>query len=576
MARVIVNNTRFTPFTFEEMLRPIAMYGQEYRAQEAALSELAIKANVFEGMANEQTDPYAYKVYKKYADDLESQAGQLSREGLSLSSRKNMLQMRERYSKEITPIEVAYKRREELAAEQRKAIAANPTLRYQRMAGAMSLDDFIKNPSLDYGESYSGALLTQQAAQAAANYAKVLTEEGGLEKLGLPYQYKSKIRHGASPEEILAVINDAALDGHQGAVNFLRTIKDQVMQSSGVADWADPSTLREFTSFANQGLYSALGQTEIKNYTDQFSMHDALNARQHARTVAAQRAAAAGVSMRDPHPSKLFTSNEIAKMNAKEKTTLENYIKKGYFNSKGQLTRRGMKALQGDGYIETEFEGIPTRMRAADVGFKQWALTHGQTQANINKGIVDPALNRYFRSTMANINADKPYDGTPNIDIYRSVQIKGKGNQDYVLSKVINSLSGASIKSIENGTVDKNGAVTLSGKSISSDKFDEMVQKDPILYISNSPMTNSQIVELRSGKRFELPAGSLSDTMFDQLNRVANLDDPNDPMGINQRLLYAGSAVEQATLLNQAGSYMGTLLDSSKSDDKGSTIYVNN
>lgn len=329
MARVIVNNTRFTPFTFEEMLRPIAMYGQEYRAQEAALSELAIKANVFEGMANEQTDPYAYKVYKKYADDLESQAGQLSREGLSLSSRKNMLQMRERYSKEITPIEVAYKRREELAAEQRKAIAANPTLRYQRMASAMSLDDFIKNPSLDYGESYSGALLTQQVAQAAANYAKVLTEEGGLEKLGLPYQYKSKIRHGASPEEILAVINDAALDGHQGAVNFLRTIRDQVIQSSGVADWADPSTLREFTSFANQGLYSALGQTEIKNYTDQFSMHDALNARQHARTVAAQRAAAAGVSMRDPHPSKLFTSNEIAKMNAKEKTTLENYIKKG-------------------------------------------------------------------------------------------------------------------------------------------------------------------------------------------------------------------------------------------------------
>lgn len=235
-----------------------------------------------------------------------------------------------------------------------------------------------------------------------------------------------------------------------------------------------------------------------------------------------------------------------------------------------------MKALQGDGYIETEFEGIPTRMRAADVGFKQWALTHGQTQANINKGIVDPALNRYFRSTMANINANKPYDGTPNIDIYRSVQIKGKENQDYVLSKVINSLSGASIKSIENGTVDKNGVVTLSGKSISSDKFDEMVQKDPILYISNSPMTNSQIVELRSGKRFELPAGSLSDTMFDQLNKVANLDDPNDPMGINQRLLYAGSAVEQATLLNQAGSYMGTLLDSSESDDKGSTIYVNN
>lgn len=41
-----------------------------------------------------------------------------------------MLNMKARYSNEITPIENAYKRREALAAEQRKAIAANPTLRY--------------------------------------------------------------------------------------------------------------------------------------------------------------------------------------------------------------------------------------------------------------------------------------------------------------------------------------------------------------------------------------------------------------------------------------------------------------
>lgn len=160
MARVIINSTEFNPFSFEEMLKPMAMYGQEYRAQQDALSELAIKSSIWEGMANEQTDPYAYKTYKEYADDLEMQAAQLAREGLSLTSRQNMLQMKQRFNKEIVPIETAYKRREELAAEQRKALAQNPTLRYQRMAGTMSLDDFIKNPSLDYGESYSGALLT--------------------------------------------------------------------------------------------------------------------------------------------------------------------------------------------------------------------------------------------------------------------------------------------------------------------------------------------------------------------------------------------------------------------------------
>lgn len=103
-------------------------------------------------------------MYKGYSDDLRDRADTLLREGLNASSRKGMLDMRARYSKEIAPIEAAYKRREELAAEQRKAYAANPTLRYERYANAMSLDDFIKNPSLDYGRSYSGALLTQQVA----------------------------------------------------------------------------------------------------------------------------------------------------------------------------------------------------------------------------------------------------------------------------------------------------------------------------------------------------------------------------------------------------------------------------
>lgn len=65
------------------------------------------------------------------------------------------------------------------------------------------------------------------------------------------------------------------------------------MKSSGVASWADDRTMKEFEAYANQGLYSALGQAEIKNYTDQFSMNDTLNARQHARQAAAAQAAAA-------------------------------------------------------------------------------------------------------------------------------------------------------------------------------------------------------------------------------------------------------------------------------------------
>mgnify|MGYP006867373243 CR=1 FL=1 len=274
----LILDTKFKPFSYQEMLAPVAASTQAHQALEEEYNELAAKANVWDKMANEQTDSKAYKMYKTYADDLSARADDLMRYGLNVSSRKGMLDMRARYSKEIVPIDVAYKRREDLAKEQRDAMKVDPTLRYQRYAREMSLDDFIDDPSLDYGKSYSGDLLAKQVSQVAANYAKVLTREGGLESLGLPYQYKSRIGYGATPEEILAVINDAALKGHEGAIKFLKGARDQVLQSSGVLDWTDPDseTRKFFVSSANRGLSSALGQTELKNYTDSYSMQDAL------------------------------------------------------------------------------------------------------------------------------------------------------------------------------------------------------------------------------------------------------------------------------------------------------------
>ena len=265
----IVLDTKFKPFSYQEMLAPVAAATQAHQAVEEEYGNLATKASVWENMANEQSDPYTYKMYKTYADDLEAQAEQLARDGLTSASRSGMLNMRARYSKEITPIENAYKRREELAAEQRKAITANPTLRYQRMADQMSLDDYIRNPSLDYGKSYSGALLTQQVSQAAASFQRALTDKSQLKSLNLPYQYERMLQYGATPAQVMAAMGDKAQQGDTESIKFLRGITDQVLQSSGVADWADPTTMREFRAFANQGLYSVIGQAKLDNFTDQ-------------------------------------------------------------------------------------------------------------------------------------------------------------------------------------------------------------------------------------------------------------------------------------------------------------------
>lgn len=162
----LVVNSKFQPFSFDRYLQPYQIYGQNYKEIEEQYTDLSTKAGIWGGLANEQTDPHTYKMYKTYANDLENQASQLASEGLNAVSRKNMLNMRARYSKEIIPIEHAYNQRSKLAEEQRKLRAANPSIMFDRDFSSISLDDLLDNPELSY-TSVSGDDLYKKGKEAA-------------------------------------------------------------------------------------------------------------------------------------------------------------------------------------------------------------------------------------------------------------------------------------------------------------------------------------------------------------------------------------------------------------------------
>lgn len=162
----LVVNSKFQPFSFDRYLQPYQIYGQNYKEIEEQYTDLSTKAGIWDGLANEQTDPHTYKMYKTYANDLENQASQLASEGLNAVSRKNMLNMRARYSKEIIPIEQAYNQRSKLAEEQRKLRAANPSIMFDRDFSSISLDDLLDNPELSY-TSVSGDDLYKKGKEAA-------------------------------------------------------------------------------------------------------------------------------------------------------------------------------------------------------------------------------------------------------------------------------------------------------------------------------------------------------------------------------------------------------------------------
>lgn len=337
----LVVNSKFNPFSFERYIQPYQIYGQAYREVENTLGELDTKASVWEEMANEQTDPYAYKMYKTYANDLEEQAGQLAREGLNAASRRDMLNMRARYSKEITPIEQAYTARQKQAEQQQQALLQDPTLLLSRRASTTSLDDYIRNPQLAY-EAYSGKLITAQAASAASALAKEMQEKPRKWRsiLGNSY-YETMMQKGFSSQAVLQAIQD-----NPDAAPQLTRIVEDAINSSGVRDWGDQTTIARAIDYAKQGLWSAVGETQyqtLDNWRAKMAEQEAMQKRAEKRAAAAKEAESNKYKV---NPLPLRSEQEIGASNKK----VQDYINKGYLKrTKAGLTitQRGLSELRG-------------------------------------------------------------------------------------------------------------------------------------------------------------------------------------------------------------------------------------
>lgn len=327
----LVINSQFKPFSYQEMLAPTLMATQAHQELENQYGELATKASVWEEMANEQTDPYAYKMYKTYANDLEAQAGQLAREGLNAASRRDMLNMKARYSKEITPIEQAYATRQKQAEQQQQALLQDPTLMLSRRASTTSLDDYIKNPQLAY-EAYSGKLITAQAAQAASALAKEMQEKPRKWRsiLGNSY-YESMMQKGFSSKAVLQAIQD-----NPNAAPQLTKIVEDAINSSGVRNWGDQATIARAIDYAKQGLWSAVGETQyqtLDNWRAKMAEQEAMQKR------AEQRAAARAQQDKgfELNPSNIYSSKELNASEKKYKDVLKSYSKYFYKDANGRI-----------------------------------------------------------------------------------------------------------------------------------------------------------------------------------------------------------------------------------------------
>jgi hypothetical protein len=193
---------------------------------------------------------------------------------------------------------------------------------------------------------------------------------------------------------------DAVLTGLvEGAVN-----------TSGVKNWGDAKTLARAYDYARQGLYSAIGETDYQQLTDQaglttlqYNLQDRNNARQHARAVAEKKRQEAVAAAADTGNTTHSRLSPLALRSPQElsnrKRQIDRWMTAGYFkkDSKGnyRMTHAGFEAMRrGARNVKKETKET------------WWDPVTGLTPSQMRRGNPNE---RDFYTFMVNLNGGKSF-----------------------------------------------------------------------------------------------------------------------------------------------------------------------
>ena len=250
-------NSTFNPYSLQELLPIYQANAQAQYQAEEAFSQLQMKADQWEKLANNAQDADVYSKYKSYSNQLKEVANDVLNNGINTASRRNLMNMRAQYASNIIPIEEAYNKRQQQAQVLWQARLQDPTLIAQDPS-ELGLSYYMQNPTYT-PQSYSGKLLAAQSAQAAQNLAKTLSSYGKGEPID-KYTNTFVQRHGLTRDDVQKYLN-----GDTTATNkVLGAIYQQVYDSSQIGNWANENQRNQAANFIKQGMWSAIGQDTVQ------------------------------------------------------------------------------------------------------------------------------------------------------------------------------------------------------------------------------------------------------------------------------------------------------------------------
>ena len=349
----LVANSTFQPFTYQELVAPIAHQQQVLDRLADEYDKLSSQADVLEAMgANDRDkDSKVYQQYKNYSDRLRAEADNLYRNGLNTESRMRLSELRRMYNTDIVPIQNAWHKREKEAELQMKAqldaSSKGIDLYFSRNAADTPLQSYLDNPNQTFRTINGQALMNEVAAQFKGLANQL--QEGKIKKEQLsPIEYRIITNKGMDFNEYMDFINNPNAPEFKN----IRGIINGTLTAHGAQDF-DPTTQQRLFGLASQGVAAGVGDRDMQFHTDPYAdkMVDyGLDIRKE-REKAAIAAAAAGAG----EYSSYFDTSEynlpMTQVDNSHVREQENAMKTlGYVDKKDSIT--GKETLSPTGKVK--------------------------------------------------------------------------------------------------------------------------------------------------------------------------------------------------------------------------------
>ena len=229
MAYVTVNST-FRPYSFDEMLKPYQMYGEEFAKQQEAAAGLqaeAAKTNI-----NKFATPEAKEAYSNYVNELNSLVDSIHNNGIDNTTKSRIYELNTNYWSVIDPMNKALESWDNLLKDRTEAKMKDRSIYFEK--DYSSPDELINNPPDN--TYYSGNQFGQNASVKIEAALKSLMQDPIVSDIGKSILTKMQFP-GATLEQLHDIIESYTPENGYVPEKKVREAKDLI--STTLADIID-------------------------------------------------------------------------------------------------------------------------------------------------------------------------------------------------------------------------------------------------------------------------------------------------------------------------------------------------